>query len=466
MRKVFLESLPRGGSRYIPKHRINWNQSVGYKVPFIYDDINGELEIINCFSKNGMKFLTIMYEGRTFEKFVGALLECKIANILGLRTNTYIHPIETVLEVKSGKIKLIEHKEIKNGKKGYVRGYVYECLKCKHKNHITEGHLKEKLGCPVCMGQIVKIGLNDMWTTNPVLASKLNDLDDGYKFAQNSNIKLNWKCPRCQSIVKNVAPSVVKRAGLSCKVCSDGISYPEKIMYNVLLQLECDFETEKIFDWCKDKRYDFYLSKINTIIETHGRQHYEVGFKEPLKNIIENDLYKKNMALNNNISKYIIIDARLSEIDFIKNSIMNSELNHVFDLTIIDWELCDQYATSTLVKTACDFWNNGIHDLKLIGKNMHLNRNTVRHLLKKGSFLGWCNYSVEAVRKKHLSDMNEKVKRKIICLTTNEVFDSIRDASQKYKVADSSISKMCRGGLKSAGKHPTTKQPLVWKYLT
>ena len=44
MRKVFLDELPRKGGK---SDRIDWKKSVGCKIPFIYDDIQGEMEIIN-----------------------------------------------------------------------------------------------------------------------------------------------------------------------------------------------------------------------------------------------------------------------------------------------------------------------------------------------------------------------------------------------------------------------------------
>ena len=54
---------------------------------------------------------------------------------------------------------------------------------------------------------------------------------------------------------------------------------------------------------------------------------------------------------------------------------------------------------------------------------------------------------------------------KIICLNTNEIFDYVGAASNKYNLSSSNISKVCRGKLKSIGKHPVTGEPLKWMYL-
>lgn len=55
--------------------------------------------------------------------------------------------------------------------------------------------------------------------------------------------------------------------------------------------------------------------------------------------------------------------------------------------------------------------------------------------------------------------------KKVICITTNEIFLSIMEASRKYNVPDGNINKCCKGERKSAGRHPITGEKLVWKYV-
>ena len=59
---------------------------------------------------------------------------------------------------------------------------------------------------------------------------------------------------------------------------------------------------------------------------------------------------------------------------------------------------------------------------------------------------------------------NHPRSRKVICVTTGEIFICIKQASEKYGVTDSNISLCCKGKYKSAGKHPETGEKLVWKY--
>jgi hypothetical protein len=55
--------------------------------------------------------------------------------------------------------------------------------------------------------------------------------------------------------------------------------------------------------------------------------------------------------------------------------------------------------------------------------------------------------------------------RKIICVTTGEVFNTLGESGRKYQVSASHIGQCCRGERKSAGKHPVTGEKMIWMYL-
>lgn len=58
----------------------------------------------------------------------------------------------------------------------------------------------------------------------------------------------------------------------------------------------------------------------------------------------------------------------------------------------------------------------------------------------------------------------EKHKKKVICLNTLEVFDSVKEAQERYNISNG-VSKCCRGqGYKTVGKHPITGERLKWMY--
>ncbi len=90
--------------------------------------------------------------------------------------------------------------------------------------------------------------------------------------------------------------------------------------------------------------------------------------------------------------------------------------------------------------------------------------------------LEWCTHKYNMNYGTKLERQSEKMKginvgsksasaRKVICVTTGEMFDCIKEASEKTGVSRANICECCKGKRKSAGNHPITKEKLVWKYL-
>ena len=55
-------------------------------------------------------------------------------------------------------------------------------------------------------------------------------------------------------------------------------------------------------------------------------------------------------------------------------------------------------------------------------------------------------------------------RRKIICVSTGEVFNYMGEAVIKYNLDPSNLTKCCRGKIKYCGRHPITSEKLVWEY--
>lgn len=269
--------------------------------------------------------------------------------------------------------------------------------------------------------------------------------------------------------------SVLNRAGFGCNACSDGISYPEKFVICLLNQLKIKFIPQlsiKYFSWCDKYRYDIYINSINGIIEIHGIQHYEDinGSWGTLEEIKNNDLIKEQLAKQNYINNYLILDCRQSDIDWIRNSIMTSILPFLlkFNESDVDWLKCHEYACNSLVKEVCDLWNQGLTTTE-IGDKVGLFNGTISDYLKKGRKLGWCDYTIKQSRQRANSKTQKSRLKKlpqIICLNTLEIFKNIHIASKKYNVNSQSINYVCQNKkyCKSAGKHPITGEKLVWMY--
>ena len=58
------------------------------------------------------------------------------------------------------------------------------------------------------------------------------------------------------------------------------------------------------------------------------------------------------------------------------------------------------------------------------------------------------------------------VAKKVKCVNTGEIFNSIREAGDFCNMKHpSNISECCKGKRKTAGKHPVTGEKLIWEYL-
>jgi hypothetical protein len=162
---------------------------------------------------------------------------------------------------------------------------------------------------------------------------------------------------------------------------------------------------------------------------------------------MENDDLKMYLAYNNGIKKYVILDCRDSELEWIKNSILNSKLAKVFDLTNVDWLKCNEFATNTnLIKNTCELWNKGL-GASDISKILKISYGSVIRYLHKGTELNLCNYiNIKKIRAVVVYDLNQK---------ELGIFNSINQLardSEKYfgtKFSAGIISQVCQGKVKT-----------------
>jgi len=283
-----------------------------------------------------------------------------------------------------------------------IKFYKCKCHKCNAEDiYISEYDLKQGRGCPVCHGKQLILGINDIPTTAPWMVKYFQGgYEEAKLYTKSSNKKIFPICPDCGKIkTKSVSINkIYQRHGFGC-TCSDGISYPEKVMLNILSQLGFDYIyqlSNRNFSWCSSYRYDFYINSLKCIIEVNGKQHYEEsgGFMTGLHNIKSTDILKEKIALNNKINHYIKLDCRESNIKFIKNSIVTSELNNLFDISKINWYECEEYATKNIIKQISDFKNqNPTMNPVQMEKHFNVDKATICKYLAVGEKLGWCLYN-------------------------------------------------------------------------
>lgn len=388
---------------------ISWKESIGQSIEFQYQDVHAYALILDWIKPSRIKIQIpgytnehIIYAGHILcGKFGSAVSKC----VLDFRYTDGDVVNDTLVITSSYK---------HNGRKYYQ----YKCKQDGYVGHMSEYHLIEGQKCPVCTGRVAMRGVNDVATTHPEIAMLFWDKNDSEKYTAHSSRKTYFRCPKCGDRINMIIYNVTNR-GLSCRRCGDSFSYPEKFVYNLLQQassfhsenrLLYNFELQKTFSWSKniqhdnpklsgDKVYDFYIPIQNEIIiETHGRQHFEQcsfhtsGSSRTLQEEQENDFVKYSIALQNSISddRYVVLDCRKSNVEFIKHSIMASNLPLLLDFTEqdIDWDKCNRFAMSSRVYEACELWNSGVHIIKDIAHKMKLNSNTVSRYLRRGEELG------------------------------------------------------------------------------
>lgn len=470
MRKVFLDDLPRYmEGRY--KGKIDWKNSVGYKIPFVYNDIRGEIEIMD-YDFDAQK-LTLLYENK-IEGCIktGGFQKGKIGGILGKITKDFKIEIGTPFKDENRDIIITDreyrYKERQCKKSRVIKEsekyYKYHCNKCGYEGWIKEGNLKLlRNGCSCCSGRTAVLGINTIYDTDPWMMKWISE-KDAKKYTKSSGKKVEVVCHDCGNKKNVMIYNIYNRKSIQC-ACSDKITYPEKFMMSVLNQLGLEFEKEYSPKWANPKRYDFYIPSLNMIVETHGEQHYKEKSKmskfKSLKEEQENDKVKQRIALENGVSEYVVVDCRNSDIEWIKNSVLNSKLNDLFDLSKVDYLKCEEFALKNIVKEVCEYWNNKedwettqtIADNNLWGIK---DRGTIRTYLKKGAVLDWCNYDSKEVMKRSaylISGHNKRAVKIIKDNITIGVFESVSELERQsekmfeVKLVQSGISQVCRGEL-------------------
>lgn len=311
----------------------------------------------------------------------------------------------------------------------------------------SESHLKRGDKCAYLRGRRVYEG-NSLYSIE-YLRPYIVDVEESKTVTPKSNIRTTFKCPQC-NYKKTMKINTLFEQGISCPKCSKGTSYPELFMMAYLEVKGIEYEYQKVFDDLSNRRFDFYLPKENIVIETHGLQHYkEVYGHMDYQKIKYSDTHKRNYCKNNNIL-YVEIDARRSMYSHISNSINESCLPNISKreskIILNNIENKRRYNFKYIITK----YKEG-KSLIYIAQNLNTSPKTIKNILLS------LNYNIDSDRSK---------KRKVRCITTNEVFNSILEASKHYTIkSPSKIGDVCRGKKTYTGKHPITGEKLRWEYV-
>ena len=424
IRKVFLDDLPKRGNR------IDWENSIQYRVRFLYDDIQGFIKILNYDKENEKLF--IEYDNKNYNINTTIFKNCCLGRILNKKTKDF--KIEIGQIFKDDKRDLIitdrEYRD-REDNKGNNKWYKYTCNKCGWtEGWIVEGNLLKDQGCSCCSGKSVVEGINDISTTALWMVKYFQGgYDEAKKYTRSCSKKIYPICPDCGKA--KLKPMTINdlyiKKSTGCE-CGDGISYPEKFMISLLNQLKVKYIyqlSRTTFKWCGNYRYDFYIPKYNIIIEMNGRQHYKEtkGFYRTLEQEQGNDKIKRELANNKGIKQYIIIDCRESSMEWIKNNILRSSLDSLLDLSSVNWSKCEEFAiNSNKVKEVCEYWNNKEkwETTVDLGRVFNCDWATINSYLIKGENQGWVKNYKEVRDKSRFIKKADIIKRR--CSKSVEIF--------------------------------------------
>lgn len=316
----------------------------------------------------------------------------------------------------------------------------------------------------------------------------LVDTEESKYIAPNSLRKIEFRCLNCHRI-KKAKPNNIINQGFSCNFCSSNISYPELFMMSYLEVKGIKYEYQKVFKNLPNRRFDFYLPESNTVIETHGIQHYDINSKWFSQAQIQ-DKEKKLWCSENRIL-LIEIDCRKSNYLYIKSTINNSTLPKISSKEDKDIQSCIKYLNYNNLKELIRLYEE-VGSMELVGKKLGISTTAVRNTLKKVSYKKENNfedskvielykkyYSINKVAKElntstfkviKILDNNgikregtKKNTKKVLCITTNKIYSSTSEASKKTGINIGSISKACNNKIKYAGR--VNEKPLYWKYI-
>lgn len=329
-----------------------------------------------------------------------------------------------------------------------TKSYLYHCNICGfNEGIISESELIRGCRCSCCLGRTVVKGINDITTTAPWMIKYFcGGIKEAEKYTCKSGMRIKPICPYCNHIYdKNIRIiDIYKNRGFGCNCSSDHISYPEKVILSMLKSCNIKFIyqlTNNNMQWAKKYKYDFFLQDYSTIIEVNGGQHYSNSmFTITLEEQKNNDKIKKEIAIKNKIKHYICLDCSKSNIEYIRESVINSGLLDIIETNKdnINWVACDKYAQSNLVYDVCKYYMKHKNmPAYQIADVFGIHHSTACRYLNKGKEFGWCDYISGNKKPIEVSKSGSVV----------WVFESAKDAEEKYPniFKKASLSHACNG---------------------
>lgn len=292
-----------------------------------------------------------------------------------------------------------------------TRSYILVDYGCTHPaNKVNaNSYISSNVGCPICSSRKVIPNCNDAFTLAPYMHKYFENPRDLIGVRISDRTKRIFKCPLCGS-PKEDTISNVYYFGFHCPTCDNKVSYPERLMANILNSLGVPYKMHVYFDWCKfpynnyerQGIYDVVIESQKVIIEMDGGFHQMDNISGiPQQDIMYFDEMKDILAREHGYT-IIRIDCAYNHkdhrLEYIKNNII-LKLGNLFDLSMIDWNQMDCLAMESELLKICDLWNKG-YGIKQIGEMTKMCSSSIREYLTIGKSQNICDYSTSDSRRR------------------------------------------------------------------
>lgn len=369
---------------------------MGCTVPFYYNGETGVVKIVDVYYPE--EKIKIEYNGKEKVTSISCFRSFSIVKFLGLIHTEYEFEIGHRIVDEKRNIEIIE--VLKNPKPYLTKGYLCKCLNCNYEFISTYYKLTStKRGCACCSNSVVVAGVNSIADREPWMVNYFVDKEDAKKYMPSSKKSVKVKCPDCNEEKCVLIEDLYKNHSIGCH-CGDNVSFAEKFIFQLFKELEINFvwqASRTTFKWINNLiKYDFYLPDYNCIVEVHGQQHYKPSkFKRTLEEEQQNDKQKKELALTNGISNYIVINCENVLGNAILNNIKRSSLLEFLNYRFedINWSKCFEKAVTSMDKKICEYFKE--HPDKStgeLGEILGFKRSKIKQALLRGTEIGWCNY--------------------------------------------------------------------------
>ena len=286
---------------------------------------------------------------------------------------------------------------------------------------------------------------NSLWS-NKNIRKFIIDVEEAKRLAPYHNKPIRVLCPECKTEKKITPNALSTKEDIACKNCPSYLSFPEKVFYQYLLLRDLYYDRHVTLNDF-NREFDF-IDKFGNIYEVNGEQHYKQS-----KSTAWENAYKKSKTSDKEKIEYCnrkninltFIDCRKSNFNYIINSIQNTLEDRLEEkeIEVIKYNVAQMDKN---ISAMLDKYKEGC-TVKELSTRYSIKEGSVYSLLKK--------YGIK----------RKPVCRKIKCINTGELFNTIAKASDTYNIDSSSISKACRGRQIYAGKHPVTGEKLTWEYV-